>query len=596
MKALFSSITCLTVVLMTVTAGRAAPAAKAAPATSEEVVALPPLVVEWRHAPLRWRYLELPGFELLTVCSDETAVSFAARNRRLAELLRVLVADRFLLHSVVPETHVLFHEETGRARSQEVIEAMVQAQGLKLQPDGTLQMRPQIEASTMGLRVGTLPPISVRPRQVIFLPNMRLGDRDSLAVFSILPRSASGLTFGYAVDRLEFLLEERAPALPPWFITGLLGVFRQARLGENEVTLDRLRWLDESESRALAADSDQPRRLLTIPELLAGRRAVSDAAVPETAAIWEAQCTLWMRWVLADPQGRRRAALEKFVDRLEREAPTEMLFRECFGLGFADMRDRLSDYLPVATARRLELPAPAAAPLPRLNPRPATPLEVARIRGNWERREIGYVRARYPSLAESYLLKARATLRRAYDTGERDPRLLAELGLTELEGGDPAEARRFLEEAVAGGVVRPRAAYELARLRYAALPAGDAALSAAQVATVLEPLHVAQALAPPLREAYALLAAVWGRSPTPPPAADLARLNAGVGLFPQASAYVLRVILFNVAQGDLAAAQHAAHLGELHAVDAAQRERFAQVRAELELAAAGAASSGGRGP
>jgi hypothetical protein len=413
-----------------------------------------------------------------------------------------------------------------------------------------------------------------------------LDDRDSLAIFSVLPRSASGLTFGYAVDRLEFLLKERTPALPPWFIAGLLGVFRQARFGIDEVTLERFRWLDDSESRALAADSDRPRLLLTMPQLLADRRAVpGGAAVPENAAIWEAQCALWVRWALADREGHRRAALEKFVDRLEQEAPTEKLFRECFGLGFADMRDRLSDYLPVATARGLELPAPPAAPLPRLKPRPATPLEVARIRGNWERREIGYIRARYPSMGASYLIKARATLHRVYDIGERDPRLLAELGLTELEGGDPAEARRCLEEAVAGGVVRPRAAYELARLRYAALPAGDAALTAAQVATVLEPLHGALALAPPLREAYALLAAAWGRSPTPPTAADLARLNAGASLFPEASAYVLRVILFNAAQGDLAAARHAARLGELHAPDAAQRERLAQVRAELELAA-----------
>jgi hypothetical protein len=147
---------------------------------------------------------------------------------------------------------------------------------------------------------------------------------------------------------------------------------------------------------------------------------------------------------------------------------------------------------------------------------------------------------------------------------------------------------------MAGGVVRPRAALELARLRYAALPAGDSGLTTAQATNILDPLRAALALAPPMREAYALLAAVCDRSPGPPGAADLARLNAGVELFPEVSAYVGRVILFNVAQGDLAAAQRAAHLGELHAVDTAQREQFMRLRAEL--AAAGAADSGARGP
>jgi len=557
----------------------AAPAAPSPPAG--DVVVLPPLMVEWKNAPLRWSYLSYPGFELLTVCSDETAIEFARRNHQLSGLLRALVADRFLFHSDVPETHVLFNEQTGRAQSQEVIAAMAEAEGVKVKGDGSMQLAAPVELADFGSMVGGLKAANLQPERIVFLPNLRLDDRDSLAVFSILPNRATWLTFGYAEDRLKFLLEARAPALPPWFIAGLLGLFRQLQVGRDDVTLERFRWLDDEESRALVADPEHPRILLPMARVFAGRRPAPGVEVTENDRRWEAQCALLVRWALDDRSGARRAALEQLVERLASEAPTEALVQECLGLGFADLRDRLSDYLSVAVNRRLELPKPAPARMPRLVPRPATPLEIARLRGNWERREIGFVRAQYPALAENYLIKARTTLHRVYDGGERDPRLLAELGLTEIEGGNPADARRFLEAAVAGGVVRPRAAYELARLHYAALPPGAAPLTAAQAETVLTPLRAALVLAPPMHETYALLAAVWIRSPTEPTPADMDHLNEGVRLFPEASSYVQRIILFNVARNDPVMAQRNAALGELHATDDAARERFAKWRTDL---------------
>lgn len=571
--------------LLLALAASAVPAAEAPPPGANETVNLPPLLVEWKGAPLRWRYLAQPGFELLTVCSEETAVAFAQRNHRLLELLRTLIADRFLSKSSVPEIHVIFDEDIARARSREVINEMVQELGLRPDLDGNLHLARETEPVSMSLALnsgqGVPRIVRIRPKQVIFLPNLRLQEADSLGVFSILPAKSTNLTFGYSADRLQVLLETRAPALPPWFVAGMLGIFRQAQYGEDEVTLPRLIWLDEVESRALARNSDQPRLLLPMAELFGRRRPAAGTAPTETDAIWAAQGALFVRWALADPTGARRAALEKFVDRLEGEAPSEALFRESFGLGYADARDRLSDYLPEAVVRRLELRGPPPGPLPRIQVRPATPLEVARIRGNWERREIAYVRARYPALAESYLNKARVTLYRAYETGERDSRLLAELGLTELEGDDPAKARQFLEGAFAGGTIRPLAAYELARLRYVDLPAGDSPLTAREAARVLEPLRAALALAPPQREAYALLAAVAIRRGVAPEAPDLAWLNEGVRLYPSVSAYALQVAGFNVARGDLEAARRCLELGEAKAEDPAMRAKFAQARARL---------------
>ena len=53
-----------------------------------------------------------------------------------------------------------------------------------------------------------------------------------------------------------------------------------------------------------------------------------------------------------------------------------------------------------------------------------------------------------------------------YVRGERDPRLLAALGLDEKLAGHDERARKFLEAAAAGIAVRARAWLELARLRF----------------------------------------------------------------------------------------------------------------------------------
>ena len=72
----------------------------------------------------------------------------------------------------------------------------------------------------------------------------------------------------------------------------------------------------------------------------------------ERTALWRAQCALFMRWAVVHDEGRQREAFWRFVERLERQPPDEALFRACFGFGYADMRDRLSDYLPEAVRER----------------------------------------------------------------------------------------------------------------------------------------------------------------------------------------------------------------------------------------------------
>jgi hypothetical protein len=225
-----------------------------------------------------------------------------------------------------------------------------------------------------------------------------------------------------------------------------------------------------------------------------------------------------------------------------------------------------------------------ASALPALPLRNATDGEIARIRGDWERLEIAYVRARIPALAPKYIEQARRTLLRAYERDDRDPRLLAILGLCEIDAGNDAGARDYLEAAAAMGFVRPRAWLELARLRlagYRALNGPGEKLSAAQAAEVLTAGFKARAQSPVLPEVYELIAEVWQESGVTPNAGHLAVVAEGVNLFPRRAALIHRAATLYLAHGTADEAANLIDLGAAIATDDAERGRFAELRGRL---------------
>ncbi len=219
--------------------------------------------------------------------------------------------------------------------------------------------------------------------------------------------------------------------------------------------------------------------------------------------------------------------------------------------------------------------------------RPANDVEIARIKGDWERLEIAYVKAQFPALASKYLEQARRTLMRAYDRDNRDPRLLAVLGLCEVDAGNDAAARDFLEAAAARTTtLRPRARFELARLRFAALggpPAGtELRLTPAQASEVFTPLLATRAQEPPLAEVFELIAEVWAVCAQAPTRAQLSVLEEGVRLFPHRTELVHRTAELNVRHGFTDTARWLITLGLTLAPDAAARARFEALQARID--------------
>ncbi len=523
---------------------------------SGRVVELPPLTVSAAVEERPWNYLEIPGYEILARCRTSAVVRWAQEVERLHQWLAVMLPDELRIKRDVPTAVILYDIENKPEVSPEVMTDMLRKNGAT---DGK----------------------GVAYRS---LPNMRLADKDAMgfffildpSVFGTMDRDISGIPFlarpggaklKLAEEYVHYLAQGRAPALPDWFVEGVTALFETADFSGDAVVLAPTIWLTpaktaEVKKAALAAagihlDQDELQvpgnseapgdQLPPLAELFAATRN------PGHAEMRRNEAALFIRWSLAGKNQPRRESLWKFVKLASTEPATEKMFRECFGQGYADAQQMLGAYLFAAVSKPLRLVPEETLPLPRLEPRPATRLDIARIKGDWDRLEIGYVKSHFPELTTRYVEQARRTLHRAYDKGERDPRLLAIMGLCECDAGDDRAARPYLEAAVQGGVVRPRAYYELARLRYVEaraktdLPGGK--LTAAQAAAVLQPLDGLRRQQPPLLEAYALAAEVWARADSALTRRELDVLDEGVEFFPRNAPFIYQAAWLNAQHG-----------------------------------------------
>ncbi len=258
---------------------------------------------------------------------------------------------------------------------------------------------------------------------------------------------------------------------------------------------------------------------------------------------WKYQATAFVHMCVYGEGVKYRKAFLKFAAHAALQPPTEEFFKECFGFGYEEMAFRIRAYTDfthyVGTVYKA---TNGGILLPRdpVEIRRATAAEVGRIKG------------------EAFRLSgqdeaARSEFVVAYLRGERDPQLLASLGLMARQRHDDARARTYLEAVAATTptVPRPRAYLELARLRSSEITAksGARSLDGPQIAQVLNPLFTAQRLPQQLLPVYLEIAGVWERSAVTPLRENLAALEYGARLFPQSGELILRTAALLVKYG-----------------------------------------------
>ncbi len=508
------------------------------------VTKLPPFLVETYRGPT-WRYARLPGAEVLARCDDETTTRLALAFYRAEGLLDAILPDRFQRRLDVPGTYIFYDEAlwpaTKKAMSAEIRLANPALRIVENEPAAP-------EADSRDASPFIPPPAIQFPRRepaaspgAGIFTNLQLTDPDSVMTFAMVSRSyvdprRTYLRPAYVAE----LLKGRVPSLPDWFQTGFLGLYQQINYGDERVTLPVPAFAGLAATPSVGPDVAAANGLLPLARLFRGTSGMS----PDDLAKWVPETALFVAWGI-DPAGGRAAAFWRFVDGSARGLPIEREFRACFGFGLAEAVRQLAAYGGESHVLRWRL-ARRFRQLPDFSLRDATWEDVARIEGEWERLEARYVKSVLPYVESSYFLRARRTLQHAYDRGDRDPRLLASLGLLECDAGDNRAAVRYLAPAAQRGVIGPQVYFELAQYRYDyeldRSRRDDGKLEPAQGQEIQQWLITACGQAPPHRQIFGLMAEVAAHTAGPTAPAVFDTLGEGIRLFPDDMKLFARVV------------------------------------------------------
>src|SRR5688500_17273866 len=185
--------------------------AVAATAAEAKVVVLPPFLVEEKTNALTWRYADVAGSEVLSSCSERLTRVLIANHHRLHVLLGELLPPELQLKMTEKRTLLFVDSAQQPPTSQEVVAQMAI----------TAAEQDRLEEAVVPLDAGRLrrrPP----PPRYTFLPNLRLWDRDAGALFAIVRESEFDANrVALTPDYIAYILRNRLPALPPWFISAV---------------------------------------------------------------------------------------------------------------------------------------------------------------------------------------------------------------------------------------------------------------------------------------------------------------------------------------------------------------------------------------
>lgn len=574
-------------ILVVAGAGRAA----AQDVSKDKPIELPAYnVVDSRELPPpeKWYYARIDGFEVLSNAS-QTATKRLVGDFQRFFLALSLVWPGVQQKAAVPTALII----CGRGSQFDLFV-----------PNG--QTRSERAMASLALRQGEMSAIVVdhQTKMLNLATPEGLAAASEAAVASASEEAVvvGGTNPGVMVDAyrqlyreyIHFLLSGVQPRGPAWFEEGIAQIFMAMEVTGTSITVGKVENPNSVSPQevlnreigvtAVVASEDRDfnaallkRRLLEMAELFAVTHDSPEAKSP-IAGTWAKQAYAFVHWGLYGDLGKHQKEFLTFLRRLDREPISEALFKECFKKSYRDMLFELRSYIEstnykiagVQAEKGEKLPSP-----PPLELREATEAEVGRIKGDTLR-------------LAGHPVEARKAMTTPYIRGERDPALLAALGLLERADNDEARARKFLEAAALGKAARPRAYLELARLRFTDAAAKPAAasdrFSAEQTAAVLTPLFAARTQPPPLAEVYELIAQAWSRSVVTPGADHLTVLDEGVRMFPRNAGLVYTAATQKIRAGLVVEAGQLITLGLKVASDDAMRTKFETLKASLPAA------------
>ncbi|MBL9189318.1 MAG: hypothetical protein JNK23_17680 [Opitutaceae bacterium] len=515
-------------------------AAEPAPAPSP-VVELPKFeVTDSRLLPPleKWLYAEVPGFEILSNISERETKRFVRDFLLLQEVIREIMPGLMGGHVPVPTALLL----CGRGKGFDEF----------LPADGSVE------------RYGSNSLFFQSPERAAIVVDFAIAE---LQLEGDTRLESDPYRAFYAAYFRFLIRRQLTKAPPPWFEEGLVQLFAATEFDRKTIVFAQIGDGFGAEKIGDFNRMLHRRGLMPLREMLAseGPRAKS--------AFWAAQCYCFVHYCLYGLNKKNQQAFIRYVYRLNDEEPTEQLFKECFGKTYNQFAVELRGHIDFTASKKIEFRAKKGKELPE-------PPAVALAPGGDA--DVGRIKGEVLRLG-GHSTAARNHLIAPYVRGERDPRLLAALGLDEKLAGQDTRARKFLEAAAAAKVQRARAYLELGRLRLdearAGFKDGKGQLSVEQVGSILTPLFTAREQPPPLAEVYSLIAETWTLSALPPQEEHLAVVLEGVVRFPRDTALLLQATLLAAKRGFFDRARELAERGTKVAREPGDRDRFQSLAA-----------------
>lgn len=506
-----------------------------AAAAATPAVELPKFVVtDTRELPPpeAWRYAEIPGFEILTNASDKA-------TRRLMKDFEMF-KDALDLIWPIPN------------RGNSTISLILCGKAGKFDafvPKGKTSVDRAMASLFLKNREQTAIVIDLESSTLNVLAIDTANDAATSTDSSLISVDHDKQLYR---EYVKYLLSRSDAKLPAWLVEGMAQLVMAMKVQKDYIEfgkiedpntisaqagavrdMNALTAADDPEgvqiAGAPAEDRDfnvalQRRALVPFAKFFAVTSDAPEALNPLGNNVWAKQCYAFVHLCLYGENRKYQKPFLTLLTRLGTEPMSEELFKDCFKMDYKKMGLTLRGYIDFTNYKAVEGKVKGGtlgggAPL---GLRDATEAEVGRIKGE--------------ALAlAGHADKAKLALTAPYIRGERDPRLLAALGLYDQANGDAVRARKFIEAATTAKVVRPRAYLELARYRYTdalAKPAAGAQFSGEQAGAIIAPLLLARPQSPPLPEVYELMADTWARSAVRPKREDIVYLVEGVRLFP----------------------------------------------------------------
>jgi hypothetical protein len=416
--------------------------------SKNDVITLEPFVVEaTRKNPHPWRYISVPGYEILSQCDADQSEAVARHVANSLELDRRLMPSGFWGEQTVPLTFIMFDFKPANSIAPFVPKPL--------------------ESKTATGNFGTIVVRRDRLDDVQFNlgqgeekdGGVDTGDSDTHCVVQNrwnAPWDWSGGSAGRGPIPLGLLcrLNSAVPPMPAWFKYGLVGPcgllrIQSVRNPESHefrgMVVAAARWLTDGHTVSLVTSYKTNHELPVLPPIC-DLFHPDHAPKPSSLADWPspdfmAEAALFVRWGMtpvADEGDKQTSSLTqhwspgearrlneahrktftRFLDRSRAEPVTETVFRECFGFGYAEMQSVLSEYLVTAAQEPFVLSSNVmqgwSPDDPVASMRAATADEIGRIVGDWLRMQAASLPGTRSGERAAYLQAAGHVLERAF--------------------------------------------------------------------------------------------------------------------------------------------------------------------------------------